>query len=99
MIVAVKMATEVVGAVQSYGLPNGNAVYIYVGGEFEICAVIVRHAAVHHLGNVGQLLGVLNKIGAALRALSLRPNLGTAVPHRDVLRSRTPRQHHRRQSH
>ena len=85
MIVAVKMATEVVGSIQSYGLPNGNAVYIYVGGEFEICAVIVRHAAVHHLSNVGQLLGVLNQIRAAFRALPLGPYLGAAVPNGNCL--------------
>ena len=53
MVVAVKVAAKVVGSIQSYGLPNGNAVNIHVGGEFKVGVVVMRHTAVHHLGNVG----------------------------------------------
>jgi len=60
VVVAVKVAAEVVICVKSNGLPNCNTVNVHIGGEFEIDAVIVRYTSVHHLGNVGQLLGVLD---------------------------------------
>ena len=85
MVITVKVASEIVGLIQSDRFPRCGAVNINISGEFEIRIVIVGYAAVHHLGKIRQLLGIFNEIRAAFRALPLRPNLGGAVPDGDGL--------------
>ena len=80
MVITIKVAGKVIGFVQSYRLPRSSAVYLDIGGKFEIGVLIMRHPAVHHFGDVGKLLRVLYEIGIGLGAAALCPYFGSAVP-------------------
>ena len=57
--ITVKLSTKTAGCAVADGDPC-NAVHIQIRSQFEINPCVGAHSAVHHFGNIRQLLGILN---------------------------------------